>query len=222
MSDDKAIPIVDIVIPTWQRPEKLARCLASIQRQTYPAIRVHAVEDTDRLFAFGVWNRFLASWAEGDLFVYLCDDTELDPGCIAAAVDEFELRWPDTDGVVGFHQSNIAGQSGWCRSAMGMVGRAFAERYPDRQVFCPDYGRFHADSEMGAYARILGRFTYCEAASLVHYHPAHCKAEMDETHRVVRGAVEVAQDRETWNARQGMGLLWGQDFTLVNGGGVCA
>jgi hypothetical protein len=209
---------VDIVIPTWQRTEKLARCLASIERQTYPNIRVHPIEDTDRLFAFGVWNRFLRDWAPGsdagDLFVYLCDDVELDPGCIAAAVDAMRA---DTDYVVGFHQSNIFGKGGWCRSAMGMVGRAFAERYPDRQVFCPDYSRFHADSELGQYARLAGRFTYCQEASLVHFHPAHCPEAMDETHRAVRTAAEVTRDRETWNERVRRGLLWGRDAGRVNG-----
>jgi hypothetical protein len=206
---------VDIVIPTWKRPEKLARCLASIERQSYPGIRVHAVEDTDRLFAFGVWNRFLAHWTDGDLFVYLCDDTQLDQGCIAAAVREFENRWPDLDGVVGFHQSNIVGKGGWCSSAMGMIGRTFAERFPERQAFCPDYSRFHADSELGAYAREVGRFVYCPEASLVHYHPAHCKSEMDETHSVVRTPAEVQMDRETWNERQRRGLLWGRNFERV-------
>lgn len=224
---------VDIVIPTWRRPEKLKRCLESIERQTHPHIRTHAVEDTDRLFAFGVWNRFLRGWdgggddiapstarPYGDLFCYLCDDVELDPGCIAAAAAVFEGCWPDLDGLVGLHQRNIAGKGGWCRSAMGVVGRAFAERFPDRQIFCPDYGRFHADSELGAYARHIGRFVYCEGASLVHYHPAHHKDEMDETHRAVRSAAEVQRDRETWNERQRRGWLWGREWGRVHGEGA--
>jgi hypothetical protein len=211
--------IVDVVIPTWRRPEKLGRCLASLERQTHPGVRVHAVEDTDRLFAFGIWNRYLDTWVDGighgDAFVYLCDDTELDPHCIENAAEELECRWPDLDGMVGLHQSNIAGKGGWCRSAMAMVGRRFAERFPERQIMCPDYRRFHADSELGAFARSLGRFVYCEAASLIHYHPAHCKSEMDETHRAVRSAAEVARDKETWSLRQARGLLWGRSFERV-------
>lgn len=208
--------VVDIVIPTWKRPEKLARCLESIKRQTYKEIRVHAIEDTDRLFAFGVWNRFLASWDTGGYFVYLCDDTELAPNCIQEAVKVFSRRWPDGDGVVGFHQQ-IADKGGWCQSAMGMVGRAFAERFPSRQLFCPDYGRFHADSELGATARKLSRFEYGRDASLVHYHPAHCPAEMDATHQAVREIGPVARDKVTQSERRKRGLVWGLNFELING-----
>ena len=117
---------VDIVIPTWRRQEKLERCLDSIQRQTYPYINVHAINDVDRLFAFGVWNRFLADWdnpwRDGDCFVYICDDVELSPGCIASALCDLERLWPDGDGMVGFHQSIAGRTDGWSASAMGLVG----------------------------------------------------------------------------------------------------
>ena len=207
------IPRVDIVIPTWRRPEKLAACLSSINRQSYPNIGVHAIDDTDRLFAFGVWNRFLSSWT-GDLFVYLCDDTELSPHCIAAAVHEFD-RWSYYDGLVGFCQQ-ITGRSGWSASAMGMIGRGFVERFPYRQAFCPDYSRFHADSELGQYARHAGRFRHCDAASLIHHHPAHEKTAIDATHAVVREPNAVARDKRTYEARKARGLLWGVSFERVN------
>ena len=206
---------VDIVIPTWRRAEKLKRCMASIETQAYTDITTHAIEDTDRLFAFGVWNRFLATWETGDLFVYLCDDTILDPYCIAAAVREMQAKFQDTDGLVGLHQSNIAGKDGWCRSAMGVIGRKFAERFVNRQVFCPDYSRFHADSELGAYARELGKFSYCEAASLVHLHPVHNRAEMDETHVVVRDPPVVLLDKRVWERRRAIACMWGKDNMLV-------
>jgi hypothetical protein len=209
------IPRVDIVIPTWRRPEKLARCIASIEHQTYPNIGIHAIEDTDRLFAFGVWNRFLRTWKGGDCFVYLCDDVELSPGCISAAISDLAQHWPDGDGMVGFHQS-ICGKDGWSASAMGLVGREFADRFPDRQLFCPDYTRFHADSELGAYARSQRRFSYCQAANLIHYHPAHVKSEMDETHRVVREPGAVAADKVSYEARKAGRLVWGASFERVN------
>ena len=211
---------VDIVIPTWRRQEKLERCLDSIQRQTYPYINVHAINDVDRLFAFGVWNRFLADWdnpwRDGDCFVYICDDVELSPGCIAAALCDLERLWPDGDGMVGFHQSIAGRTDGWSASAMGLVGRAFAERFPDRQLFCPDYTRFHADAELGAYAKSLCRLSYCQGANLIHYHPAHVKSEMDETHRIVREPAAVAADKAAHEARKARGLVWGTSFERVN------
>lgn len=208
--------IVDIVIPTWNRKTKLDRCLKSIYRQDYPKdkIRVHAIEDTDRLFAFGVWNRFLATWDDGDAFLYLCDDTELDPGCISAAVGN--LKQYGGDALIGLFQKNIVNKGGWSMSAMSLVGRKFAERFPKRQLFCPDYSRFHADSELGEYARSLRIGIHCQKAGLFHYHPAHEKSEMDETHRIVREQSAVQKDKETYRIRKERGLLWGKTFDLVN------
>lgn len=208
---------VHIVIPTWQRPVKLARCLASIGLQTYQSIRTHVIEDTDRLFAFGVWNRFLRDWTDGDYFVYLCDDTELDPGCIEAAVTRIAEAGAGTDAVLGFIQRNIHGKTGTCASAMGMVGRQFAERFPDRRVFCPDYSRFHADSELGRYARLVGRFYQSPGAALDHFHPAHYKSEMDATHTLVRDPAKVSRDNEVWAARERLDFIWGKTFDRIGG-----
>jgi cellulose synthase/poly-beta-1,6-N-acetylglucosamine synthase-like glycosyltransferase len=205
---------VHVVIPTYRRPEKLARCLASLERQTYPDVEVLAIEDEGREFAIGIWNRLAPTVTEG-AFVYLCDDVELDPGCLAAAVEALSTRWPDTDGVIGFHQRNIQGKAGTAQSAMGMIGARFLDRFPGRQPFCPDYSRFHFDSELGVAARQLGRFHFCLAASLLHYHPAHYKAELDETHAVVRDPAEVQLDRVVWERRRAAGLVWGIHDTLI-------
>lgn len=207
---------VTVVIPTYKRPEKLARCLESIRAQDYPArlIRVIAEEDIDREFAFGIWNRIIPTITEG-IAVYLCDDVELDPGCIKAGVFALWSRWEDLDGVVGFNQRNIQGKAGTAQSAMGMIGAKFLDRFPERRPFCPDYARFHFDSELGHMARHIGRFHFEIKASLVHYHPAHHPDEMDETHHVVRDKVEQNEDGRLWKERRERGLWWGVDNELL-------
>ena len=200
---------VHVVIPTWQRPTKLARCLDSLERQTHPDVRITWIEDHDREFAIGIWNRVAPTITEG-AFCYLCDDVEMEPGCLEAACAALVSRWPDTDGVVGLHQVGIQGKKGTAQSAMGLIGAKFLDRFPGRVPFCPEYRRFHFDSELGLYARKVGRFHFAEEARLIHYHPAHYPGEKDATHEVVREAGPVAEDRRVWNERRAKGLLWGQ------------
>lgn len=207
---------VVVVIPTYQRPEKLARCLESIHRQDLGGLVMETVvvEDTTGRFAFGVWNDRAPQVTDG-AFVYVCDDTELDPQCIRRAWDVLFRRWPDGDGVIGFNQRNVRGKSGTCRSAMGMVGARFLDRFDGRRPFCPDYSRFHADSELGLYARAVRRFHYETSASLVHYHPLHYPHLKDATHERVRNRVQVQEDRRVWTERRARGLLWGHSNTLI-------
>lgn len=207
---------VDIVIPTWNRQAKLDRCLESIERQEYPQekIRVHAIQDTARLFAFGVWNRFLATWDDGDAFLYLCDDTELFPDCVSASVAMLEEFCGDA--VIGLNQSNIPNSEKCAPCAMALCGRKFVDRFPNRQVFCPDYSRFWADVEVGDYMKQTGLGQYCAAAKLVHYHPSFFRNEMDSTHHAVRDQKQVEKDKETYRIRKERGLTWGMNHDLVN------
>lgn len=207
---------VTIVIPTYKRPRKLRRCIASIARQDYPEelIEVQAVEDRDREFTIGIWNRIIPTITEG-IAVYLCDDVELDPGCIKAGACALWNLDRDLDAVVGFNQRNIQGKAGTAQSAMGMIGSKFLDRFPDRVPFCPDYARFHYDSELGHMARHLGRFKFEHKASLLHFHPHHHPDEMDETHRVLRDPIEVKEDKRVWDERRSRGLWWGIDNELI-------
>ncbi len=209
---------IGIVIPTYKREEKLKRCLASLAKQTHKDIVVYVYHDDLRKFAIGIWNEWLKAWPTQfplvDAFCYLCDDVEVDQTCFEAVNKLMMNRWPDTDGVVGLHQKNIANMNGWCQSAMGVVGRKFADRFPDRKIFCPVYQRFHFDSELGQYARSVGRFEYCLEASLWHHHPVYETNEMDETHRLVRDPQLVAADTAMYKVRHENGLIWGKTFEL--------
>lgn len=195
-----------VVIPTFNRFEKLANCIASVEAQVtdFP-VRIHAIEDVDHLMAFGVWNKFLKE-NPGTNVAYICDDTVLRPNCLQAAWNA--LTKLNMDGLVGFHQANIQGKSGTSQSAMGIIGTKFADRYPGRQVFCPLYTRFVADDELGQYARKLGKFIFCTEAQLDHYHPAHYKDLVDETHNLVREPLAVTRDRNLHKKRKAENRLW--------------
>lgn len=195
---------VHVVIPTFQRREKLTACMASLLRQTHRELSVTFVEDTTSQFAIGIWNEWAPKVTAG-AFVYICDDVELDPDCIERAVARMDDEWQGTDGVVGFRQRNIH----QAQAAMGMIGARFLDRFEGRRPFCPAYRRFHFDSELGLAAKKLGRFVHERSATLVHHHPEHTEAEEDEAHRRVRTPFAVVSDDLTWKRRKSANLLWG-------------
>jgi hypothetical protein len=169
--------------------------------------------------AFGVWNyhtrmKILNNSNCKGIF-YVCDDIEFQKNSIDNAINTLESNFKDLDGVVGLNQMNIAEGPGKSVNAMGLIGRKFIDRYKGGTIFCIDYKSFHADAEVGNYARSVNKFKYGIDAKILHYHPAHIKSEMDETHNIVRAPGIKEYDRETWNMRQERKLLWGKDFEVV-------
>lgn len=216
---------LDIVIPTLNRAEKLGRCISSIldsEGIQHIDLRIIVMHDSRRRQAFGCWNEYFADGMQANAMAYVCDDVTFRPKAIAEACRVmWEAFGGDYGGVVGLNQENIEdGGEGFSRSAMGLIGRGFAARYKwegcQKPVFCPDYRSFHADAELGLFARKMGCFRYAENAKIHHYHPVHHKEEMDETHRLVRNKEVVARDRATWDQRKANGWLWGEKFDLLN------
>ena len=230
--------IIDLVIPSFKRKEKLDRCLKSIFKakellvedqvdiylyfdnndvesynyfeSNYPEVECFIMEKQYR--AFGIWDYHLKNLKSMGL-LYLCDDTELLSDCLVNLFKEVKIKFSDVDGMIGLNQSNIKGSD----SAMGLILRKFANRYPNNQCFCPDYVSFYADSEIGDYAKKLGKFHYCEEAKLIHYHPAFYKEEADEAHRIVRDSNQGI-DKRVNAERKKRGLLWGESLTLIREG----
>lgn len=217
----------EIVIPTYKREEKLRKCLASIPKQDNVNIQLcfdnndigtwekftkeypNSICMQEKAQAFGIWNWYLQGVFAADIFVYLCDDTELYPDTLINIEKHFVEKFPDTDGVVTFNQVNIDGSD----SAMGCIGRKFAARYTNKQCFCPDYVSFYADSELGDYAKKLNKFHFGEDCRINHYHPGFYK-NADEAHRAIRGK-DKQIDIKVNKIRRDKRLLWGESFTLI-------
>jgi len=220
---------VEIVIPTYKRRDKLIRLLNSIERDVDIVTFVY-FDNNDTTWveiaemfpwvvclpmrkkyqAFGIWNHHLMYWSTLDIMVYLCDDTELYPDTIQNAIKHFEEKFPDTDGVVTFKQENINGSD----SAMGCIGRTFSKRYPNRQCFCPNYVSFYADTEIGDYAKKLGKFHYGEDCLINHYHPVG-GTKPDDTHWIIRGKDKNIDIRVNAQRKQ-QNLLWGESDTILD------
>jgi len=147
-------------------------------------------------------NRVLKEF-DSEYYIYASDDLFFQKDCIKAAIKEMEKYFSDRDGVVGI------GRQG--RSAFGLMGDKFVNRFPGREVFCPDFIHFGADSELLRTLKILDKITYLPEENRVKHF-----REKDETWRWARRI--RARDREVFYKRQTKGYQWGIDFGLVTRG----
>lgn len=224
--------ILDIAIPTYLRAEKLMRALASIKasKEACPSdvkvnvdvfyshsaewletsrvvgrdwIGHHLIENGEfRLPIF--WNDRLRE-SKADALCFLNDDILLSKTCLTIAAKE--IKKMEFDGVLGFRIENITETVQPCLTSFGVIGIRYADRFPNRKVFCPEYVSLYADVELQRQAEKLGRFRFVEQCSLVHYHPAYAPDEQDFTHLHTRR--NFASDRAIFERRNKAGLLWG-------------
>jgi len=229
---------LDIVIPTYNRPLKLLKCVASIidamvaipDHNTYIYVYCSNQEDyeyTTNLFeslrsvlvrfltvpykAANFWNNHIAT-SSFDIMFYLNDDVLLHPACLINAIKAMETNFPDLDGVIGLYQENLP-ETDTVKTAFGAIGDKFLSRFPNKKVFCEDYERFYLDKELELFSAKINRLILSKEASLIHCHPAYNALWDDFTHKDVR--THLAGDRLMFMKRQRKHLLWGENFTLL-------
>lgn len=226
---------LNVSIPTYRRTDKLLKCLESIniarkvctdfeininvyfsdqqelesvsQRIGVPGVSLHLLQKEFKASVF--WNDILRDLQE-DALCYLTDDVEVNPYCFVEAWNHLVML--DFDGVVGLKIENATdGQP--CRAAFGMLGKEFTRRFPDSQVFCPEYWCFYLDKELEDFATSIGRFYFCKQARIKHFHPDFVGETPDECHTHHRR--NSKKDVSTNMLRRADKLLWGQSFDLV-------
>ena len=225
---------IDIVIPTLNRQIKLKNCIESIDKAKHNhniKLFVYCTNRSDYnatanfLFSYPwastvlieeykvpeVWNTHMRN-TTSEVMIYLNDDVLLHEDCIDQIVGCFHNKYPDFDGIIGLNQVNIPDA---LDIAFGAVGYKYAERFPKKQFFCPDYYRFYGDSEIGEFAKKIDKFYFCADAKITHLHPSLYPEFKDTTHENVRRF--LAKDRHTNVLRKSMGLVWGESFQLIEG-----
>ena len=232
--------ILEVVIPTYLREDKLKRTLSSVRaaaEQCGESVEVkvkvfysHAGEWakareemdwpwiehsflTPRNFKLpDFWNDRLKE-STADAMCYLTDDVLLNRYCLA--IGAMEIKKMEFDGVIGFNIENITEPYQPCLAAFGIIGLKYANRFKDRKVFCPDYTSLYADLEVEKQATILGRFKFHKACILVHFHPAYTLSEgKDSTHLHTRR--DFNKDKDTYDRRAARDLVWGLSEELIN------
>ena len=211
---------VTITIPTFDRWPLLQRTVETIHGSSYKDLSVLIIVDGNQtllplarsLQAEVMFNEKRMDWVwstnrglqhiKHGAVIYGSDDLEFDPQCIEIAVEKLKAEAPDTDGLVAIKQ-NVIG----CSTAFGLLGHRFIERFPNRSALCPDYVHYVSDSELGRFARSIGRLHPCDEARVIHHRL------QDATYRVAK-PLEV-QDFYYIDERRKAGLLWGRDFKLL-------
>lgn len=227
--------IIDLVIPTKNRREKLLKCLNSILisvKEIDINLYIYFQYKTNRDYIKDMvgdipnihlelsgnyrvpdfWNKFYKE-TKSDAVCYINDDIEFLPDTMKNIIDEYIIAFSDYDGLMGICQTNLpSGQA--LESAFGVIGMKYADRFPDRQVYCPDYDRFCGDYEMWQYAKSINKFYFSEKSKIIHHHPCTDRRLEDETHLEVRKW--LIGDKQTFHKRQSKNLLWGKDLTLIS------
>lgn len=217
---------VTIAIPTCSssRIPMLIRGVESIQANTYKNVHIVVVADGNpEIFAEVLKKKFnelsiilnnkRMDWVfsmnrmfkefDSDYYIFAADDLFFPPACIEYAMIKMRQCFPDGFGVVGIGKK--------LKCAFGLLGRKFAEHFPGRQVFCPDYIHYGSDAELWWTANKLEKIAYiAHRPSSVGHHKMK-----DETWRLAE--TRRARDNVIYHQRKKMGLSWGIDFKLIAG-----
>ena len=81
---------VDVVIPTFRRPEALAACLESISRQTVPARSIEVIDDSETDYGPGISRNVGWKRGTGKIVAFIDDDCIADENWIECIQDVFQ------------------------------------------------------------------------------------------------------------------------------------
>jgi len=202
--------IVDVICATLNpyRVDFFLRLCESVKRYGEGA-SLHVQFETEVRRVADRWNPLYKA-STGAIVLWLMDDMELMQDTIPEIVTAFVVHFPDYDGIVGVAQDGHPDAHPY---AVMAIGRKFLDRYPDREVVCPDYHHLHVDTEIGLWAEKLGRFRFVPTAKVKHDHPAWTKRPQDETHHAARRGKNL--DDRIYQARRAKGLIWGESMERV-------
>jgi hypothetical protein len=155
------------------------------------------------------WNQHLL-FCKADALIYLNDDILMCDDTLIKISDFLEKE--GTDCLLGLHQKNII-SSTKVRAAFGVIGKKYAERFPNKAVWPPQYYRFYGDKEIELFAESINKFFYDPSIAIIHLHPCSDYKQIDMTHVKVREYLK--QDRGMFYERQKQGYLWGKNFDLI-------
>ena len=147
-------------------------------------------------------NRILKEF-DSDYYIFGSDDLFFPLDCIACAMARMQECFPDGFGVVSIGKKN--------KTTFGLFGRKFADHFPDRQVFCPDYIHYAGDSELYRAARHLKKYAFPPKRDSSVQH----SRLKDKTWRLARRV--RTRDHAIRDERWEKGYIWGVDFNLIAG-----
>jgi len=215
---------IDVVIPTWNRIEKLRNAVDSVTASSYEDVSVFIIVDGNKKVfeTVSAWpdenvriffNEKNIDWVKSmnrglrhttDAAIYAGDDITFDQDCIEKAVDL--LKQKAGDALIGLRQKKMGSPT-----SFGLIGRRFITHFPNNQVFCPDYIHYGGDSEIARYVRSAGKYFLSPTVGVTHH-----RGPADETYRLTISKKTGTRDNFYFKKRREMGLIWGNSFKLIS------
>lgn len=179
---------VTIIIPAV-RPESAQRALKAAEKAC-PDANFWMEFDIDREGCPATVDK-MVSQIKTDFIMFLGDDTEIQPGCLEAAIAKM-AEFPDGWGLVGLNTQGGKPFAHW------LAHRKMLE-LTDGQFFNTEYQHNYCDQELHDIAVENERWAWAEDAKVIHNHPGS-GAAMDEYYTFGQSTME--DDRKTYYRRK--------------------
>lgn len=205
--------LIEVVAPSLNRPVEAKRLEQALVACTIPEgyeLKINVQRETEPRPLPIIVNELVAQ-SEAAIVVVLADHIVPHPDFIFEIVKSV---WADGDCMIGLNIANMEPLPGVREYCFFAVGRKFIERFPNRQILCPDYYHFYGDTELGRFATEVGAFYFAKDARIDTHHVNTGLAEPDDTWHASRS--RKREDQATFERRQAAGLLWGRTFDRVN------
>lgn len=155
------LPLVSIIVPTM-REEGYERLAKSVDANTvYP--RWEIVKVSGKASAVQKFNQAVEK-ADGDLIVYLADDTEVEPGWLTQAFVHFRGRFRDKGLVIlndGYWEGRMANHFLCSKNVRGELRG---------EIWHSGYHHWGVDNELFGRLKQKNLVEYCERARITHHH----------------------------------------------------
>lgn len=203
---------ISVVIPTHNRPHRLAKCLESLLPTLGNLDEVivcfdgctgdvpQGVEKTHtnkHAGAVAAWNTGYRA-ALGKYLVLGADDLVF---CDPTWIEEALSLMSEQHGYVGLNDSNRGGDD---FATHYMVSRNWIDEHNGGLLCTPHYRHQYFDVEQASRARKSGQYVFASRAIVKHEHPAFGKREADTTD-LVRDSWQQS-DRCIYELRAGLGF----------------
>ena len=208
------MPMVSIVIPTLDRPEKLKRLLGLIEENAYyPNYEVIVKQDKFPPNNTGAPKLVKQGTDEskGELVMFLGDDVIPYPGFLRKAIERMHKEFGDEmDGLIGLNDMYWHGEMAthWLASKklLPMLGGEF---------FHTGYFHTGCDNELTERCRNAGKYVWAEEAIVYHDHPLQTGfKEIDDVYKLAYRKDRMEHDRDLLYKRsKKLGFKLKENFT---------
>lgn len=207
--------MIDIFLPTYKRPGKLAAVAKNIEETTKnPFTLYFGIEPEDEASieaakATGhrvIINKYSQGYAntiqsiyeisESPFFLHANDDFEFLPDWSVQPLAMFDT--PHIM-VVGVREQENTTFSAVCVARRSYIEKMSGVLDMPNRVFYP-YGHNYVDTEFTETAKARGVWAYCDAPCIKHLHPGIIGGDKDETYR--KNDAAAAEDERTYLSRQ--------------------